>query len=818
MKKITLFLIIVFAFAFSSISFATYEEYTDLTDDYEQYYWAIDRVADVRAFDFPISNIFDPTGPITRAQNAKYMVMLSDLLEELPDEVTTMPYPDVPTNHWAAQYISVSQDYGLMYTYNDGTFKPEKNITYSEALYSAIIVLGYDESNLDYPVDYMLKAVELELTDGMKNGIKASDPMTKVDYVQLLYNMLITPLEGGTKTLEQYVFGTDSRIKVPDDYTDLTGENEKYMEAMQKVDSLKLFDFPMAYEFGVNEPISRAQAAKSFVLTANEGDYLLELNELDDDIYEDVSKEHKFARYIDLAKKTNMIYDYGDNNFYPDNDITYAEALYTAVRILGYGDDNYTYPTDYMLKAVELELTDGMNAPAVANNPITRADFVQLLCNILATPIQNNFDIYENIIFKTQFGEMMDLDYIDEEIIISYSHYNTWYDVGKYEDYLNCLIEYRLLFKDDLYLVDVVDSFSTKNIDQCDIVDTVNDDEEIVFRSEKTLRLSSINLNKRAIYVMIDKDDNNKMFYYNWIIYDTFEELLEVEEVKKNDRIINNHFNKTIIVITSFLDNDITVDGYLINSSKTIIRDLGINGDFRQYNGEIITPQIKYLDESTDKMVNIDPEIIDCSGDLSATEIGNYEIVCSLKDKDNYCWDDVDPDTGEFSTKDKVLEWQIDKGYVNYLYTNSQRVLKTLTGNEVEVKLEDITFGVKSETDAFQSTKDYYEISNNVYDAPGDYEATVTVKDQVHYYTVIGGNGKTSFQVPVTIISGEPGDVNLDNKINIVDVRLLLQKVINSDENTIWSERDMIIMDMDGSKKIDIIDVRLLLQKCINQE
>ena len=60
------------------------------------------------------------------------------------------------------------------------------------------------------------------------------------------------------------------------------------------------------------------------------------------------------------------------------------------------------------------------------------------------------------------------------------------------------------------------------------------------------------------------------------------------------------------------------------------------------------------------------------------------------------------------------------------------------------------------------------------------------------------------------------GDLDYSKEVTILDVRLLLQAYINSNNETEWSEDDMYIMDMDENGHIDILDVRLLLQQYIN--
>ena len=61
------------------------------------------------------------------------------------------------------------------------------------------------------------------------------------------------------------------------------------------------------------------------------------------------------------------------------------------------------------------------------------------------------------------------------------------------------------------------------------------------------------------------------------------------------------------------------------------------------------------------------------------------------------------------------------------------------------------------------------------------------------------------------------GDLDNNKKIEIIDVRLLLQKVINSLQNDTWRRSELLLMDMNNGGSINIIDVRLLLQECINQ-
>ena len=58
-----------------------------------------------------------------------------------------------------------------------------------------------------------------------------------------------------------------------------------------------------------------------------------------------------------------------------------------------------------------------------------------------------------------------------------------------------------------------------------------------------------------------------------------------------------------------------------------------------------------------------------------------------------------------------------------------------------------------------------------------------------------------------------PGDINKDNSTNIIDVKLLLQKVIAGISNPSFKERTSCDMNKDG--EINIIDVKILLKNVI---
>lgn len=63
-------------------------------------------------------------------------------------------FPDVPTNHWAAEQMDILSDKGVIVGYPDGTFKPDDNVTRAEFASMAIKALGQEHTNVAQPVNF----------------------------------------------------------------------------------------------------------------------------------------------------------------------------------------------------------------------------------------------------------------------------------------------------------------------------------------------------------------------------------------------------------------------------------------------------------------------------------------------------------------------------------------------------------------------------------------------------------------------------------------------------------------------------------------
>lgn len=144
------------------------------------------------------NNRFEPNRPLTRAEFCKLAVTAMGIDDASPYASYTI-FPDVRASHWAARYVNAAlrhpdfKDNYIIRGYADGTFGPDRQLTYGEVCTMLLRMLGYKESDIDpfWPADYIAQANALGLTRGI--SIKdAKTPVTRADAATMLLNTLGT--------------------------------------------------------------------------------------------------------------------------------------------------------------------------------------------------------------------------------------------------------------------------------------------------------------------------------------------------------------------------------------------------------------------------------------------------------------------------------------------------------------------------------------------------------------------------------------------------------------------------------------------------
>lgn len=144
------------------------------------------------------NNRFEPNRPPTRAEFCKLAVTAMGIDDASPYASYTI-FPDVHASHWAARYVNAAlrhpdfKDNYIIRGYADGTFGPDRQLTYGEVCTMLLRMLGYKESDIGpfWPADYIAQANALGLTQGV--SIKdAKTPVTRADAATMLLNTLGT--------------------------------------------------------------------------------------------------------------------------------------------------------------------------------------------------------------------------------------------------------------------------------------------------------------------------------------------------------------------------------------------------------------------------------------------------------------------------------------------------------------------------------------------------------------------------------------------------------------------------------------------------
>lgn len=126
-----------------------------------------------------------PDNFITRAEFTKY---LYNAFPDTPHHDVYYEFSDVPEDHWAQEYIQFAVNSDWLKGYDDNSFKPDKNITYEEALTVVCRALGVGGSYYTYPEDYIASSIEYSVTDGIDALI--GENITREDAAKMILNAL----------------------------------------------------------------------------------------------------------------------------------------------------------------------------------------------------------------------------------------------------------------------------------------------------------------------------------------------------------------------------------------------------------------------------------------------------------------------------------------------------------------------------------------------------------------------------------------------------------------------------------------------------
>lgn len=196
-KKLLSFLL-TFAMVLSlaiPVTFAA--DFSDVPTNY-RYYDAVQSLVARGIINGYEDGTFKPEATITRAEFAKMVIYAIGLGNMTQDASTVTGFPDVAPEHWAAGVIKIAYDLKIINGFDDGTFKPDENVTYDQALKMAVCA-KYDKfgeaamKNGGYPEGYRKVAASYGFIKGITDGVY-SEPAKRGTIAKLMDNMLAIKL------------------------------------------------------------------------------------------------------------------------------------------------------------------------------------------------------------------------------------------------------------------------------------------------------------------------------------------------------------------------------------------------------------------------------------------------------------------------------------------------------------------------------------------------------------------------------------------------------------------------------------------------
>lgn len=132
---------------------------------------------------------FRPDNKITRAEFTVLVVRALAMENEQTTE-QTIPFEDL-LGHYARLNVKTAYDMGIIAGFDDGTFRPDDNVTYEQAMKMMVCTLGYGNDAATYggyPMGYLTIGVQLGLADGI--AVPNSEPASRAVIAKLLSNAL----------------------------------------------------------------------------------------------------------------------------------------------------------------------------------------------------------------------------------------------------------------------------------------------------------------------------------------------------------------------------------------------------------------------------------------------------------------------------------------------------------------------------------------------------------------------------------------------------------------------------------------------------
>lgn len=187
MKKfIAIIMAVIMIMSFATIAFAA-NGFTDVSKS--RYETAINELYDLGIVNGYNATKFGTNYTLTRAE-ACAIIVRALYGEKMVHDVIN--FTDVSYRDWFYDYVNTAVFYDIMHGHNATTFAPNDEITYDQMATLILNALGYNAPQLagEWPVNVERIAARLGLYTNIYSYVDGSDPITRGEACQMLYNAL----------------------------------------------------------------------------------------------------------------------------------------------------------------------------------------------------------------------------------------------------------------------------------------------------------------------------------------------------------------------------------------------------------------------------------------------------------------------------------------------------------------------------------------------------------------------------------------------------------------------------------------------------
>ncbi len=150
----------------------------------------LQRLSDMNIIGGYEDGTFKPNNNITRAEFCK--IIMSTIIVDSACSNDHV-FKDI-SNHWAKEYIAIAAYYNIINGVTSTTFAPEDNITYEQAIKMIVAALGYNEEAISkggYPEGYIEVACELGILNDLK--VERTRKATRANIAKIVSNAIDIP-------------------------------------------------------------------------------------------------------------------------------------------------------------------------------------------------------------------------------------------------------------------------------------------------------------------------------------------------------------------------------------------------------------------------------------------------------------------------------------------------------------------------------------------------------------------------------------------------------------------------------------------------